>query len=403
MQLVYSNHPMPQSITKSIFLAGPSPRSLEELDWRHEALAVLRKLGFDGTVFLPVPDYRFERGEFDKNGQHGWHYDDQVEWECEARKMADIILFWVPRVVDRSKNDLGMPAFTTNFEMGEDLHTGKLAYGRPDSAVKCKYLDKRAEEVGETVHNTLDSLMADVTSRLGEGALRIGGEARVPLHIWRHDAFKGWYANLKAAGNRLDDADLKSSILVGNRFLFAFTLWVKVWVEAEQRHKSNEVIISRKDISAVFAACRDGAETKIALVREFRSTVSNPQGYVYELPGGSSFKADMNPSVCAQEELHEETGLLVVDVSRFVPVGRRQLAATVLTHQASLYAVELTPAEFGELEKVAQTGQALGDDDSSERTYVVTTTLKDISALPVDYSTLGMVFEAVEKLGMLHV
>ena len=34
-----------------------------------------------------------------------------------------------------------MPAFTTNVEFGYWLHSGKVLYGRPDSASKIKYLD----------------------------------------------------------------------------------------------------------------------------------------------------------------------------------------------------------------------------------------------------------------------
>ena len=33
------------------------------------------------------------------------------------------------------------PAFTTNVEFGQWIHTGKILYGRPDEARKIKYLD----------------------------------------------------------------------------------------------------------------------------------------------------------------------------------------------------------------------------------------------------------------------
>lgn len=400
MEIIFSDQALPARMTKSLFLAGPSPRSLEELDWRHEAVQVLRDQGFDGTVFLPVPSYRFNAGVQDR-GTAGWSYDNQVAWEVEARKMADIVVFWVPRVIDRNKVDLGMPAFTTNFELGEDLHTGKVAYGRPDTAERCKYLDKRIEEIGQPVHTTLPALFRDVLSRLGAGAAREGGEARVPLFIWNSEPFQGWYANLRQAGNRLDDADLVNVVMFSGKHLFCFVLKVNIWVAQEQRHKSNEVILARKDISAVAAFYREPSEdstTHVALVREFRSPVNNACGFVYEMPGGSSTTAAVDPAANAQHELAEEMGLLIEDTTRFKQVGSRQLAATLSVHRAHVYAVELTRDEFERLQAFAAQGGAFGQTHDSERTYVELTTLDRILELPVDYATLGMLYEANHML-----
>ena len=50
------------SLKKSIFLAGPTPRSKEVKSWRPEAIRLLKEKGFDGVVFVPefenktVPD-----------------------------------------------------------------------------------------------------------------------------------------------------------------------------------------------------------------------------------------------------------------------------------------------------------------------------------------------------------
>ena len=396
MQLIFSDQPMPQGMTKSIFLAGPSPRSLVEVDWRHEAVQILRDLGYDGTVFLPVPSYRFQEQRLDSAA---WSYDNQVEWEVEARKMADIIVFWVPRVIDRSKADLGMPAFTTNFELGEDVHTGKVVYGRPESAQKCRYLDKRVEALGGTVHASLHDVLADTLVRLGEGAVRAGGEARVPLLLWRTPAFQAWYANLKVAGNRLDDADLTNAVFIGGKHLFAFTLKVKVWVAAEQRHKSNEFVLFRSDLGVVVALHHDDhGPTHLALVREFRSQVNNAAGYVYELPGGSSVQPGVDARSNASHELHEELGLAISDLGRLKPVGVRQLAATLCAHRAHVYAVELTAEEFSQVRQAAHAGQVFGLESESERTHVAVTTLDKVWDLPLDYSMLGIVHEAVRVL-----
>ena len=394
MHLVFSDDAFPSRVVKSIFLAGPSPRNLQETDWRHEALAVLASRGFTGTVFIPVPRKRFLEGTADRST---WNYDNQVAWECEARTRADLIVFWLAREIDRSKADLGMPGFTTNFELGEDLHSGKLVYGRPSSAPKCNYMDKRVRELGLTVHDSLDSLFNDTLQNLGEGAPRASGEVHVPLFIWRSPQFQSWYQTLRQAGNRLESARLAHHVRFGGKFLFSYVLWVNVWVEAEQRFKSNEFIFSRTDISTVVAYHRTPltGELKFALVREFRSQVNNEKGFVYEVPGGSSTKPGVDPLVNAGHELSEELGLDVEEVTRFRFVGKRQLAATLSTHQAHVYAIELTDREFSQLEQSAKAGDHFGVGSDTERTYVEVVSLEELLRLPLDYSMLGMVFEAV--------
>lgn len=111
--------------SKSIFLAGPTPRGEEIKSWRGEACSQLEKMGFDGVVY--VPEYSTGKAKAD--------YTDQAMWEREALSAASCIAFWVPRELNN------MPAFTTNVEFGYWLHTGKVVYGRPNDASKIKYLD----------------------------------------------------------------------------------------------------------------------------------------------------------------------------------------------------------------------------------------------------------------------
>lgn len=394
MQLVFSDSPLPTRVVKSLFLAGPSPRRPDEPDWRHEALQALEAGGFDGTVFIPIPEKRFLGAGAD---DAGWTYDDQIQWECAARQRSDLIVFWVPRVIDRSKVDLGMPAFTTNVEFGEDLGSGKLLYGRPPEAEKCRYLDKRVQDLGQPVYDAISELMNAAVTRLGAGALRENGETAVPLFIWQSEQFQFWYAALKAAGNRLDDARVMSTLYIGGKHLFSYQLWVNVWVEAEQRHKSNEFVFARKDISTIVAYYRNKAtgDTNLALVREFRSTVNNTTGFVYELAGGSSFKPGIDPRLNAQHELGEELGVQVQELERFRPVETRQLVATLSSHRAHVYAIELQDDEWAQLQAHAEQARAHGVADEGERTYVELTQLSDVFKLPLDYSMLGMIFEAL--------
>lgn len=407
MQLVLATQALPRRVKKTLFLAGPSTRNPDVADWRHAAVAELTALGFDGAVFIPLPAHVYATGdEKSQDAAARWHYEEQIAWEAQARACADVIVFWVPRQIDRQREDLGMPGLTTNFELGEDLHSGRVVYGRPSDAQKCRYLDDRVEEAGLPVHTDLRETLETALRLLGEGAERVGTETQVPLLVWKHPGFQSWYSNLKAAGNRLDAAKVKSVVLVGpQQKCFSFTMWVSVWVDKEGRFKSNEVIVSRKNISAVACFCRTDDGVQLALVREFRSTVNNPDGFVYELAGGSSPDDAADPRACAQEEVFEEMGLHIEDISRFKEVGQRQLMATFSTHQASLFALELTPQEFAVLQKRASDATCFGTQEegaSSERTYVVTHPLSRLTSLNVDYTTLGMVLEAAQQLNLLH-
>jgi hypothetical protein len=111
----------------SIFLAGPTPRSERVQSWRKQALEILDRLGFKGTVL--VPERRDWRVKF--------AYTDQTEWEYSGLNAATVVVFWVPRKLRT------MPAFTTNVEFGFWMAQApnKVVYGRPNGAAKTEYLD----------------------------------------------------------------------------------------------------------------------------------------------------------------------------------------------------------------------------------------------------------------------
>jgi hypothetical protein len=128
MQVIYVDGEQARELAgPSIFLAGPTPRSIEDGSWRPEALEIFKARQFDGTVF--VPERRDWIAEVD--------YFDQVEWEWLNLHRCGAIMFWVPRVLP------AFPAFTTNVEFGFYLatRTGAVIYGRPDWGQKNKYLD----------------------------------------------------------------------------------------------------------------------------------------------------------------------------------------------------------------------------------------------------------------------
>ncbi len=417
MNIIFSDQAFPQQITKSIFLAGPSPRSAEVFDWKILAVSYLEDSGYDGTIFLPIishvflekyHEYRVSQSKetqlisYDeyirmKNVPKVWHYDNQIEWEIKARKMADVNLFWVPRDMKG-----GMPALTTNIEFGEDIYCGKLVYGRPEEAEKCKYLDKRVEMNHQVFYHTLEDTINEAVRFVGAGAFRQDGEVFVPLMIWQTQEFQSWYTSMKQAGNRLDFAQLKyiHNIVFKkdnkmHAVLFAFIMDVHVWIEKEQRLKSNEFILSRKDISTVVPYYRDkDGEEYIVLVKEFRSPVNNADGYVWELPGGSSVKPGVDPKANAQKEMEEETGLHISDISRFKEMPARQLVATLSIHRAHPYFIELNKDEFNYLR---QQTKAHGEVDDTEQTFVTVVPINELFEKPIDSSMLGMIFEAKQK------
>lgn len=144
MKTVFALEPL-EGINSSIFLAGPSPRGNIGNDWRPEVIEKLEKTGFKGTVLSPV----------NKNFKNE-DYLNQINWEHQAMKLANRIIFWIPR----SEN---MPGFTTNVEFGEYFSSGKIICGSPKEAIKNRYLQERFKPYG-IWHSTIDELIKDALS-----------------------------------------------------------------------------------------------------------------------------------------------------------------------------------------------------------------------------------------------
>jgi len=417
VEIVYATQQPPAAFTKSMFLAGPSPRRKDHLNWRIEALTLLEAMGYDGTVFVPLPEH--------DQWSHG--YSEQVGWEAACLGMADVVVFWVPRDMET------LPAFTTNMEFGMYLKSGKAILGFPEEAPKMRYLEHHADKECVPVATTLEGTLRLALDKLGEGARRQRGEREVPLFIWKLPHFQNWLTAQKKAGNRLDGAKLLWTFRVPpatKAFTLAYAMQVNVWVTAEGRPKTNEFIFSRPDIACIvgyrkpsifseaiiYLADSDDTdrnmeqilqdETDIALIREFRSTARTRDGFIRECPGGSSFKPGDDPLITMTAELEEETGLgeaagFAIDPSRLRKVGARQLCGTLSTHQAHVFAYELTEPEMAFLRKQAADNVRHGEDceaSPGERTYVEIHRVRDLLAADqgaVDWATLGMIFSAL--------
>ena len=145
MNIIHALEPLP----KSIFLAGPTPRSQHVPSWRPEALRLLQQLGFEGTVMVPEQngDWRLDE------------YDHQILWEWEGLATATVIVFWVPRELAT------MPAFTTNVEFGLFAAQQKAVLGYPKGAPKMGYLDRLARRYQLPVFSTLDETLKAAIER----------------------------------------------------------------------------------------------------------------------------------------------------------------------------------------------------------------------------------------------
>ena len=389
MHVVYSQQEPPERYAHSIFLAGPTPRSAEVPSWRPHAIALLAERGYAGVVFVPE----------DEHGEWRHDYTDQVEWEERCLNRADCIVFWVPRALD------AMPAFTTNIEWGAWCASGKVVLGYPEHAPKMRYLHHYAEVHRVPIAHDLDETLGLALERLEVPeveAMREAGERDVPLYIWRSAPFQSWYKALKGAGNRLDGARVAWTFRggPGRRFVIFAALHAKVWIAAEGRWKASEVVIWRPDISAVVAFVRAEtlADTSVLMVREYRVASSTTDGFVHELPGGSTFEGDESPLETAATELVEETSL-AVDPSRLFALGSRQLAATMSAHKAAVYGLEL---ERDELDALRGRTDSIQGDQSSERTYIEIRRFGDLMRDPdVDWSNLGMICAALDQAGLV--
>ena len=383
MNIIYAKQNFPMTTSASIFLAGPTPRSANVNSWRPEAIEILSRLGYSGDIFVPEPE----------NGIFSHEYDEQVHWELEGLERADVIVFWIPR------NMVDMPALTTNVEFGLWIKSGKCVLGFPPDAEKMRYLSHHAKEMDMNITHTLEETLSEALQLIGPGSIRNRGECTVPLSIWNTSHFQSWYEDLKKAGNTLNDSKVLWSFIPkpGCVKPFFLAMWTNVRVEQENRNKEIEVVISRPHTSSVvmYKPHKEWLDTELILVREFRSPVSNKDGYVWELPGGSDPSDAVDPRIVAINEIREETSLNI-EINRLIFENTRQQAATILSSKTSLYSVVLTEEEINHAKSLK--GISFGDHSSTEYTYVEVVTLRDIIEHDyVDWSNVGMIAQVISQ------
>lgn len=389
MHVVYANEALPSKVTKSLFLAGPSPRDAETPSWRPDALKALEAAGYDGHVFYPEPR---EGAKPD--------YDSQMKWEQDAMNASDVVFFWIPREMKK------MPALTTNNEFGiwSTLDPARVFLGAPEGAPHTSYQFKVAAQNNIPSFRDLNLLAKAVTEYLGTGAEREDGSCQVPLHIWKTASFQNWYKAQTKAGIKLCGAQVKWVLRIGPKFVLYWSLKVDMFVPSENRHKTNEVVISRPDVCLTVAWHRPegkpASETLFALIREYRTPAVSDDGFAWENPGGSSFKPDKDPYQTAASELKQELGL-EFDAKRVKIHCGRQIASTLSAHRAHVYSVNLTADEVATLQKLEAEGKYFGVEAETERTYPRVRSLAQISAERFcDWATIGILHTVMADCGI---
>ena len=376
----------PESWHACIFIGGSmSGAGSSALSWPDEAIALLQgRWTIDGRLVVLVSESSSCIRDVDG--------DELTDWHEHAFDVADVMIFWWPDDTDPRLMSTSLAAWT-------DSH--RVVHGTPSGTSLSSYLGTYAGSHAISTADTLDGLVGAALEKIGSGARRVGGERDVPLTVWRTDSFQRWYSAQAAAGNTLLSARQVWTFSAGpsQTSPLYWALHVRIYIRAEERVKSNEVVISRPDVS-VMALYQRGAtidNTIIVLVREFRSPASTRDGLVHELPGGST-AARTGALDQAITETEEETGL-AIDVHRIRAHGSRQLAATMSAHHAHLFSAEITNDELAWLHANQATPRGAGD---TERTWTEITTFGQLREHRlVDWAMLGMIAEAVLDGGSL--
>lgn len=324
------------------------------------------------------------------SGDAGESEDER--WRSEALEVSDAILCWLSAAG-------GAPEARRRFTrlVSQYGSSGKLFVGHPASEDAWAGPVEKCE--GVSAARDPKALVAQANRQFSKGASRQGPERKVPQMIWHTPAWKKWYDALLSVGNRLDGAKVEWSFRVGpgGVYVLFWAVLANIWVAVERRHKSNEVVIARPDIACVLAFLpgADMLDTEIILVKEFRSPCRNESGFVHELPGGSSFNPHTDVLQQAADELHQETGIRV-EKSRLLQHASRQAAATISTHHVHMFSCRLSDAEMASARNEAAEGRPHGNPDETERTYIVTATVRQcLQEAKVDFTTLGLIMQAI--------
>jgi hypothetical protein len=407
MKSIFLTEPMPGEIRKTLFLAGPATAGGAGISaWRKIVLDTLetKKDFADGIAFVP---------ETKRGDPVDWK--TRLSWEQEALKRSDVVLFWITQHAYPNPEGL----FSV-FSAMRHLPMRGAVFGCDEENPCRPWLSALAEAERIPLKAALEETAVEAIKLSGTGGPRCGGETRIPLRLWKEPHFQSWVNAQKNAGNRLDDASVELEFWVGpeKNFLLYWGVHADLYVKEEDRHKVNEIVISRPDICHVVAyrspVPDNILDTEVVLIKEFRSTATTADGFIREVPGGSGYKPE-DPATVAVDEFLKETGLTGTASIRgnsvesganrdleselkknMKKIDARQLAGTTSAHKAHLYALPLPRELFEEIRKNSE--KPFGEKAETERTYPEIHRLRELVAKPLtDWSNLGMIFTALQK------
>lgn len=329
MIIIYNRQNPPNFFAKSIYLAGINTKSTYNKSWREEAIDILKDFEYDGVVFFPEDD---PDGEFkfpDKN-TNPKEYEDQIRWERKWLNAVDCILFWIPR-----EDNKGL---ITNVEFGTFINSGKIVVGSIKDKEKTddnNYLKILAKEYNIDWQYSLGNCVRLALDIIDKGSNRVGSEREIPIKIWNDKSFKDWKNSINSndLACNIQNIDILYQYYTNiSKKLFLWIMQPNIEILKENRNKTNEFIIGRPDIvSFVLYSIntKNIYDSKVLLVKEFRSSCKNNTGYVYDLPCGTIDSED--PFKTVLKELKEETSIELKNAYEAKYENTRQIFATLLT------------------------------------------------------------------------
>jgi hypothetical protein len=378
---VKQDQQLPDSWLACVWLGDSTPAALGSAasSWQAEVIKLLKQRWSENgrlVVLLQVPGPSSADGE---GGNEGW-----AAWYERAVDIADAAAYWWPDGAD-------LRLMSTTLSAWHD--TRRVIYGVSPGPMQASQVLSYSDRHSVSTVTSVVDMVNTILEKIGSGAYRRGGERDVPLSIWKTHSFQRWYKAQTAADNELMGARLVWTFNIGDNapFPLYWALHIRMNVTSEGRIKTNEVVISRPDISVMtlYQPGRRVDDTNIVLIREFRSPASTPDGLVHELPGGSGPEASQLDQVVRETE--EEVGL-AIDKRRVRAYGSRQLAATVSAHQAYLFAAKITDEELSLLRSMQSIPHGKAGD--TERTWTEIRTFREIRQSQfVDWATIGMITE----------
>lgn len=357
------------------------------------------------------------------------------KWETDAWEHSDVMF-----IGTQNRTDFLSLLIATKFaSAGKVVVVTERSDDEINSRLRRIVQDERlqvitASETGAIFKNCpyLETLRrVDDLSGINEVMKRDGAECKVPIQIWTTPVFKSWYDNMKKkVGNRLSDANLQYVFRVGKdkKSVLYWILHPDIAIEIEndgdkKRHKSNEIVIGRTDVKTVVPyyipvtaidpnnGSVDVMSIEVALVKEFRSTSRTPDGYIYEFPGGSSFRERppdddgkdagrflMDEAIKElNEELTEEKNVFGRDNTyRLANHGFRQLAGTTTCHGDHVFSIQLSKTQYDGLVKNIRDGKYFGNAAETERTYPILQTVRQVlESKFLDWASLGMLWNVL--------